>query len=120
MNEYYRVCHIDTKQGLWYSAQGTFTGLIHDQFDFCVNTSLRMDYDPEIVGYMSAVESLEKLFGWFTREDILKLQEHNFFIHKYLSDDVMFYERFQHPVINSHTAILVDTILLKESSIVTS
>lgn len=120
MEEFYRVCHKNTKQGLWYSEKGEFTGLIHDRFCFCANTSLQMDYDPKIVGYMSAVRSLNDLFNWFTREDILKLQDHDFFIHKYLSNDVIFYERFQHPVIKAESAILVETILLHQETALAS
>ena len=39
---YYRIAHEDTKQGLWYDSDGNFTGLIHDKFNFCMNTNLEM------------------------------------------------------------------------------
>lgn len=32
--KYYRVCHKDTFQGLWYNFKGEFTGLIHGQLNF--------------------------------------------------------------------------------------
>ena len=47
---YFRVCHKDTLQGLWYTYEGEFTGLIHNEFGFCQNNALRMDFDEEIVG----------------------------------------------------------------------
>lgn len=49
MQTFYRVCNNQSKQGLWYNFDGTFTGLIHDEFSFCQNATLRMDFDPELV-----------------------------------------------------------------------
>lgn len=101
---YFRVCHKDTLQGLWYTFNGEFTGLIHDEFSFCTNTELKMDFDPEIMGWVSAVETLDLLWNWFTKEDVIKLQKHGWFIHEYESEDIKFYERFQHTVIKQVTS----------------
>ena len=101
---YFRVCHKDTLQGLWYTFNGEFTGLIHDEFSFCTNTELKMDFDPEIVGWVSAVETLDLLWNWFSKEDVIKLQEHGWFVHEYESEDNKFYERFQHTVIKQETS----------------
>jgi hypothetical protein len=109
---FYRVCNPLTEQGLWYDFQGQFTGLIHDWFKFCQNHELRMDYDPEICGYLSAVESLEDLYKWFSVEDIKKLQEHGWAIHEYQASNYKFYERFQHPIICQKTSILTKRIIL--------
>ena len=57
IKKYYRVCHKDTLQGLWYDYKGNFTGLIHDQFNLCKNNELRMEFDDEIVGWLSATDS---------------------------------------------------------------
>lgn len=114
MKTFFRVNHVITQQGLWYDYAGGFTGLIHERFDFCENRELKMDFDPEIVGYFSAVETVEQLFVWFPRQDILRLQPHGFCIHEYISDDFKFYERFQHFVINQSNATLVRKILLDE------
>ena len=65
-NIFYRVCHVKTLQGLWYDYNGDFTGFIHDRFNFCKNNELKMDFDEEIVGWLSATDSLEKLFNWLT------------------------------------------------------
>lgn len=100
MATFYRVSNLKTQQGLWYSFEGTFTGLIHDKFNFCANSTLKMDFDPELIGWISAVPYLEELFIWFTREDVLKLQEHGYYIHEFETDDFKFYERFQHHVIS--------------------
>lgn len=101
---YFRVCHKDTLQGLWYAFNGEFTGLIHDKFNFCKNTELKMDFDEELVGWLSAVDSLDKLFHWFTQDDIRKLQEHGWYIHEFEAEDIRFYERFQHLVIKQDTS----------------
>jgi hypothetical protein len=112
MKKYYRVCHHETLQGLWYTFKGDFTGLIHDQFNFCLNTELKMDFDPSLVGWLSAVESIDDLYAWFTEHDIIELQKHGWFIHEFECDDAKFYDRFQHPVINQQTAKLKRLIKL--------
>lgn len=111
MKTFYRVCNTETQQGLWYNFNGGFAGSIH-QFDFCKNNSLRMDYDEELVGYLSATDSLESLYGWFPIKDIKELQKHNYFIHEYECDDFKFYARFQHLVINQEKAKLIKKIIL--------
>lgn len=112
MKTFYRVCNLETKQGLWYNYDGIFTGLIHEAFNFCQNSTLAMDFDEELCGYMSVTDDYDDLFKWFSKEDILKLQEHGYFIHEYQSDDFRFYERFQHFVVNQETATLVRKIEL--------
>jgi hypothetical protein len=104
---YFRVCHKDTLQGLWYTYGGEFTGLIHNEFGFCQNNALRMDFDEEIVGWLSAVETLDNLFHWFTQKDINELQKHGWYIHEFEAEDVKFYERFQHTVIKQGTSKVV-------------
>lgn len=115
MKTFYRVSHEKTGQGLWYTADGKFTGLIHDELSFCLNRSLAMDFDPAIVGYVSVVETLEQLFKWFTREDILRLQELGWFATEYQSADTDYrwYERFSHFVANQATLIKRRTITLE-------
>jgi hypothetical protein len=112
MAKFYRVNHLETQQGLWYDFKGEFTGLIHNEFDFCLNNKLKMDFDPELVGWLSATDSLEALYNWFPKDDIIKLQNHLWFIHVYETEDVKFYERFQHQVIKQDTAKLLGVIKL--------
>lgn len=73
MSKYYRVCNINTLQGLWYNYNGEFIGLIHNTFDFCENSSLEMEFDETLVGWLSATDSLESLWKWFPQEDIKEL-----------------------------------------------
>jgi hypothetical protein len=118
MRTFYRVNNKHTGQGLWYDLNGEFTGLIHDKFDFCLNTALGMDFDPELVGWLSATENLNDLWFWFPAEDIVRLETHGWFIHEYLvnDDDVKWYERFQHYVIRQTNARLIRVIPVAELS----
>jgi hypothetical protein len=108
--KFYRVCSPETLQGLWYTFNGEFTGLIHGKFDFCMNSELKMDYDPDLVGYLSAVPELKMLWKWFSKEDILQLQKHKFYIYEFEATDYWFYDRFQHFVICQETSIIVQRI----------
>lgn len=114
MKIFYRVCNTETQQGLWYDFKGDFTGLIHNKFNFCNANTLTMDFDPELVGYLSATESLDILYKWFSKEEILKLQEHGYYIHMYECNDYKFYERFQHQVISQVNSKLIKKIELYE------
>ena len=109
---FYRVSNEETQQGLWYDFTGTFTGNIHHKFDFCKHRDLAMDFDEELVGFISAVPSLDELYTWFPKEDIIKLQEHGYYIHVFESDDHKFYERFQHTVIKQSTSKVIEKIIL--------
>lgn len=107
---FYRVGDNVTHQGLWYEMDGYFTGFIHDKFDFCANSDLEMEFDEELIGYLSAVETIEDLFRWFTREDLEILQKENYSIHVYETEDYKWYEKFQHWAINQENSILIKTI----------
>ena len=109
---FYRVAHAETGQGLWYNNTGSFTGLIHNKFNFCKNAELEMDFDPELVGWLSAADSLEALYQWFTEEDIKELQKHGWCITKYETNDYKFYDRFQHYVIKQDNINFIETIKL--------
>jgi len=109
---FYRVSNLETKQGLWYDFNGGFTGLIHNDFKFCANSTLEMDFDETIQGYLSTTDKLDTLFNWFTKDDILKLQDHNYFIHEYEALDYKFYDRFQHWLIHRDSSILTKRIIL--------
>ena len=111
---FYRVCSPETQQGLWYDFKGEFTGLIHDKFDFCENSELKMDFDEDLIGYLSAVPELEMLWKWFTKEDVLELQKHNFYIHRFEAEDYWFYDRFQHHVICQVTSVIMEKIEIEE------
>ena len=103
---FYRVANHETQQGLWYDFKGNFTGFIHDRFNFCTNNKLPMPYDPNIVGWLSATDSLEDLFNWFSKEDIERLENHGWFITVYEAEKVKQYK--------NHLVICQETSLVKE------
>lgn len=71
-----------------------------------------MDFDQELVGWLSATPDLESLWNWFTKEDILELQKHGYYIHEYEAEEVKFYEKFQHHVINQNKSKIIKKIEL--------
>ena len=107
---FFRVSNTQTNQGLWYSYDGEHTGLIHTKFNFCTNKDLPMPFTPEIVGYLSTADSMEALWHWFSKEDVLKLQDHGYYIHQYESDDYKFH--VNHWVINKESCKLIKQIIL--------
>jgi hypothetical protein len=100
---FYRVGNIETEQGLWYDFEGNFTGLIHDKFDFCENSELPMPYNPEIVGWLSAVDKLSDLFNWFTKEDISQLEEYGYRLSVYEATEYKTHEN--HWVIKQDSSV---------------
>lgn len=107
---YYRVANKNTGQGLWYDSAGNFTGLIHGEFNFCVNNQLTMPYDEDLVGWLSATDSLDDLFLWFTTDDIEALEEHGYFITVYSAELAKTYKN--HLVICQHTSVVKERLLL--------
>ncbi len=78
-----------------------------------------MDFDPELVGFLSATQTLDELFAWFPKADILRLQKQGFFIHQYHATDFKWYPRFSHYVINQTSSTVVCRILLEDEKRVT-
>jgi hypothetical protein len=114
MQKFYRVCKPETEQGLWYDFKGNFTGLIHNELNFCTNNQLKMDFDPEIQNYLSATQTLEELFQWFSQEDIFELQKRGWFIHIYNVVEHKFYDRFKHYIIDQKSSQIFGKIILNE------
>lgn len=112
MKKFYRVCNPESQQGLWYNFDGKFTGLIHDKFSFCANSGLAMDFDSELVGWLSAVENLEDLWKWFTEEDVKSLQQYGWYIHSYKVENYKWYDKFEHWVICQKTSVIDAKIVL--------
>ena len=103
---FYRIAHKDTQQGLWYDSEGNFTGLIHKELNFCMNRDLQMPFDSELVGWLSATDSLEDLFNWFSKEDIKRLEDYGWFITVYETDKFKQYK--------NHLVICQETSIIKE------
>lgn len=84
MSIFYRVCNLEAEKGLWYDPNGEFSGFIHERENIRTG-QIRMDFDEELVGWLSAVPNLDDLWRWFSREEVIELQTHGFFIHKSIS-----------------------------------
>lgn len=108
---FYRI-GTDNTEGLWYDKSGKFTGLIHTKYDFCTNSTLEMPFDKELVGFVSVANNLEHLYQWFSKDDILRLQEYGFSILEYKAEDYKFYDLFKHNVINQETSLLMNKLKL--------
>ena len=109
-NTYYRIPNAETGQGLWYDEKGNFTGLIHNEFDFCMNKDLPMPFDEDLVGWLSATDSLDDLFNWFSKDDIEKLEPFGWFITVYEAEKVKQYKN--HLVICEKTSKVIDRLSL--------
>lgn len=110
MKIFYRVANTDTNQGLWYDQTGEFTGLIHNEFNFCKNKDLPMPYDKNIVGWLSATKTIDELYQWFPLKDIERLQEYQYYIHMYETKN---YKKH-----NNHWVICQNTSIVKNKIIV--
>ncbi len=107
---FYRLSNIQTQQGLWYDFKGNFTGLIHNKFNFCANNQLQMPFDPEIVGWLSATETLDDLFNWFNKKDIEELEKHGYSITLYAASEYKYHNN--HWVIKQNNSRLVKCLPL--------
>lgn len=78
----YRVEHINDGHGLWYNADGTYNGFIHNKMVNASLAELPMGFDPEMVRdnlpWISAADSIEQLRNWVSREDAEQLQAAGF------------------------------------------
>ncbi len=118
METFYRVGNTNDEQGLWYNRKGEFTGLIHNEYDFCVNSALPMPFDPTIVGYLSTAKTIEDLYHWFSIDDLVKLNDHGIYMFEYEASDFRVYAN--HWVINEKTSKVVKHFVHREQHIVES
>lgn len=115
---FYRVANIETNQGLWYDWDGKFTGLINNRFDFCANKDLPMPYDKELVGWISAVDELEQLWFWFTKNDVYRLQQNGWYVYVYQTERWKMYdydEEVSHTVIDKESSTPILRVIINDS-----
>lgn len=88
MKTWYRVEHKQTGNGLWYTLDGQFSGLIHsEEFSFLSNRDLQMPFSDSISGYLSVTPTLEDLFNWFNKEDLTRLKPYGYVVAVYECED---------------------------------
>lgn len=111
IKRFYRVGHHSSSHGLWYDSEGNFTGAIHNELNFCLNSELEMPFDEEVSGgWLSAADTMDNLFMWFPLEDITRLHMHGYRVEVYDTDDYKFYKN--HFLINEKTSKLMYTIVV--------
>ncbi len=113
---FYRVAHIDQKEGLWYDKDGNYTGLIKNKFTFCKNSNLPMPYTESIVGWLSTTDNIDALWGWFSREDVLQLNEHGYEIFVYEASEYANFEN--HQIIKSDKCEIIKIIKIDGNELV--
>jgi hypothetical protein len=89
---FYRVEGSDNHKGLWYDRDGTFQNRIANIYPPCKNGDLPMPYDDKVLGYLSAVDRIEDLYYWFSKEDLINMANHGFVLKKFESEDYIFYD----------------------------
>ena len=112
---WYRVGKPETQQGLWYTPSGEFSGLIHTEYNFCKASALQMPYDEELVGYISVTQTLAELFKWFSKEELLRLQDEGYciFVYECANEYTKYYEPYQHWVISQERSSIIGRIILE-------
>lgn len=71
-----------------------------------------MPYNEKIFGWLSATDSLEALFFWFTKEDIKRLEPHGFTISEYEASEYKQHEN--HWLIKQDNSVLIRNINIME------
>lgn len=101
---FYRVGTVTGHQGLWYDRDGNFTGLIHSKYQHLKSSKLEMPFDPNVVGFLSATQTLEELHEWFSEWCIEQLRPFGFVVLEYVATD--YKSVGSHWLINQRTSIL--------------
>lgn len=108
---FYRIGHPTI--GLWYAANGEFSGAINtDEFKWLQASCLNMPFEPELVGWISVADSLEHLYQWFSRQELIALQKDGYVIEEWIATDYKFYELYKHNVIKKETSILNNKFII--------
>lgn len=92
--------------GLWYDQQGEFHGLIH-KLDLS-NKDLQMPYDKEIVGWLSASDSMEDMLKWFNHDDIKLIEPLGYKVLEYKTRSYKMHGG--HFVINQKESLLIGSL----------
>ena len=88
MTRLYRIENPLTMQGMWYSGEGLYTGLI-TRFGDALCQDVPMDFDPQFkIGgdWFSACDTVEGLRAWFSKNDISRLQSMGYGLYEFRPD----------------------------------
>jgi len=71
-----------------------------------------MPFEQELVGFLSVADSLEHLYDWFSKEEIIRLQNIGYNVYEYQASEVKYYNLYKHNVICEKTSIINNIIKL--------
>ena len=105
---FYRVQQEGNTKGLWYDRDGTFNNRIVDEYSFLRAHSLPMEFDSACSGgWLSAVARIEDLAVWFDNWEMQQLQASKIFIFAYTTEQIRWYEPYNHYLIHAETSLPV-------------
>lgn len=107
MKIFYRVQQDGTDAGLWYNRNGVYNGRIVQDYDWLAASDLPMDFNEEKAGgWLSATDTLEGLFVWFSEDEIIKLQESSIYVYAYHAKEFKWYDPYSHHLIKADSRIV--------------
>lgn len=107
MKVFYRVQQDGTDKGLWYDRDGTYNGRIVTDFNWLKAHDLPMEpNEAKAGGWLSATDSLEVLFNWFSIEEIVRLQENNIYAYAYHATEFKWYDPYKHHLIKADSKVI--------------
>lgn len=110
-----KLYRVGNTQGLWYDADGNYTGLIHKLEDGAAG-ALPMGFDPifrtDGQKWISVTTSLETLRNWFSEADMRELLPQGYVVEEIdaLRHRQVSFEGFSHEVYSARDAISIRTI----------
>lgn len=105
---FFRVHHPKGK-GLWYNNNAEFTKEIGKLELGCAD--LETDQNEECAGgFLSCTDSMDSLFDWFGREELLKLKDNGYDICIFKSAEHKFHEKYKHFLFKEEGSLLVAKI----------
>lgn len=86
----YRIQNRDTTDGMWRTTFNGQPAVLYLSDKRLANLPMPEDkskYNKDGKEWKCAVDNIEKLYDWFSKEDILELIKMNFFVMKFETDD---------------------------------
>jgi len=105
---FFRVQH-PNDIGLWYNGNAEFTNEIQKLNLNCANLDMSFD-DNCSGGFLSCTDSLDSLYDWFSREELLKLVDNGYNVLAYQAMEHKFHEKFKHFLFKKEGSIIVAKI----------
>ena len=105
---FYRVHH-PRDLGLWYNGKAEFTNEIEKLDLKCAKLDMSFD-DNCAGGFISCTDTLDNLYNWFSREELLKLVDNGYDVLVFKAEESKFHEKFKHHLFKKEGSIIVAKI----------